>query len=988
MRSRTLVVLALLIVISAAFAASQLSSLPVGPLWALAGTAALGLVSAIFTDVISSFSKETLDRRRSRQEILSRHCLTDSHGRVPVVGSFGSPYRLGVRMSVVTVGENESEPPYVPRDCDRDLDEALTAGGVVVVLGPPGSGKTRTAYEAMRRVYPERQIVAPRDGAALSRVLDLRLPWRQVVVWLDELDRFVGPEGIDRFTVHRLTPAKGAPRVYLATLCASRLAASPDSLGGVLAVASVVRLVAEVSEGESDRAEAMSVDLTRLRDGGRTPQALIPSGRRPPAEPAQSLPTAPHCVDREDYVAELVRQLCSEDPHPVVVLGPPGIGKTTIVRAAVHHPRVAARYGRRRFYVRCEAARTASAVLTSAAASLQIPPGPDLRRELTTALASEPALIVLDNVGMPWEHDTAAAEELLEDLASVPGLALVASARGAAAPFRVRWRAPIRVGPMDHATSRDLFLSLAGEEFRTDAHLDDLVAAQDGLPLAVGLLAHVAQGEPALAGTWRRWATQRDSLMVDTGEYDRFDASIAVSLGSRRMNPVGFRLLSMMGQLPGGVHLDDLDSFLPGVGDAAAAAVRRVGLGYDDQGRLRALRPIREYLARRRPPSDDDLAMLVAHYTSLARRLGPALGTDAGALAASRLVGESGNIEAMILLGLGLEDPTPAVQAATAMEDFTRYTGYGSAVLLARAREAAARIGDAQMEGECLYRLGDIELRQSRPNEATAFFTRARVLFEGLGDAVWEAHCIKHLGDAAFERGAYAEASASFGRAETLYRDHGDIRGTANSIKCLGDVAYRRSAYPAAIERHTEALELFVALGDDLGRADCLRRIADTETVLRVMDTAAERYQEALSFYRAAGSVIGEANCLLGLGRIAIDRSERVEAKSLIGQSEELYSRARYDRGVGECAFALALCSRADGEASAALELFRCALDIFERTNDEAGQADCWLELAELIDDLAEARRYGLLALQGQERIGRAEGITRAAAVLDRIGHG
>jgi len=70
------------------------------------------------------------------------------------------------------------------------------------------------------------------------------------------------------------------------------------------------------------------------------------------------LPPRPRCFGRDDEVAALVAALLASPLEPVPVLGPPGIGKTNLALAAAHDARIAARYGDRRVFVRCDGLRS------------------------------------------------------------------------------------------------------------------------------------------------------------------------------------------------------------------------------------------------------------------------------------------------------------------------------------------------------------------------------------------------------------------------------------------------------------------------------------------------------------------------------------------------------------------------------------------------------------------------------------------------------
>ncbi|MFJ8760885.1 hypothetical protein [Streptomyces cyaneofuscatus] len=78
------------------------------------------------------------------------------------------PIALGVRRTRRLPGESPL-PPYVERDCDRELDArirvAAQEGGLVVVTGAPLSGKTRTAWAALSANLPgTTRVFAPPPG--------------------------------------------------------------------------------------------------------------------------------------------------------------------------------------------------------------------------------------------------------------------------------------------------------------------------------------------------------------------------------------------------------------------------------------------------------------------------------------------------------------------------------------------------------------------------------------------------------------------------------------------------------------------------------------------------------------------------------------------------------------------------------------------------------------------------------------------------------
>jgi tetratricopeptide (TPR) repeat protein len=93
------------------------------------------------------------------------------------------------------------EPPYVHRDVDSTLREALKTQQFVLVTGASKAGKSRTAFEAARSMQPEPIMMVPVSPRALPKLLELGLPMNRshpIVLWLDDLDRYLVDPGISR----------------------------------------------------------------------------------------------------------------------------------------------------------------------------------------------------------------------------------------------------------------------------------------------------------------------------------------------------------------------------------------------------------------------------------------------------------------------------------------------------------------------------------------------------------------------------------------------------------------------------------------------------------------------------------------------------------------------------------------------------------------------------------------------------------------------
>lgn len=109
------------------------------------------------------------------------------------------PLELRVHRSAVSSGN--AVPPYVARDADTELEEALTRssirGGLVLLVGDSTAGKSRSAYQAILRKVPNYRLVAPdSQGELRASLAQIVGSPERVVLWLDDIERFLGMEGL------------------------------------------------------------------------------------------------------------------------------------------------------------------------------------------------------------------------------------------------------------------------------------------------------------------------------------------------------------------------------------------------------------------------------------------------------------------------------------------------------------------------------------------------------------------------------------------------------------------------------------------------------------------------------------------------------------------------------------------------------------------------------------------------------------------------
>ena len=108
----------------------------------------------------------------------------------------------------------------MPRDVDDELQRRLAVSGFVLIVGDSTAGKSRAASEAIA-VLPDHVLVVPQNRESMSVAIDKAAGTRRCVLWLDDLENYLGPGGLTRAGVARVLAGKRSHRVIMATLRAA-----------------------------------------------------------------------------------------------------------------------------------------------------------------------------------------------------------------------------------------------------------------------------------------------------------------------------------------------------------------------------------------------------------------------------------------------------------------------------------------------------------------------------------------------------------------------------------------------------------------------------------------------------------------------------------------------------------------------------------------------------------------------------------------------
>ncbi|MFD3592357.1 caspase domain-containing protein [Nocardia sp. NPDC058640] len=213
------------------------------------------LGTAVDADTEGFTPSRTLVRDSSILHDVVQHVID---GRLPILRSL-NPYTLGVTPSPVGNTETHGDTDwYLDRTCnnvDQRLLTAIRAGAaatakntgenqLVLVTGPSKSGKTRTAFEMLRKAIPDALLVEPVPGRvdAVAHHPAVRDSMTPVAVWLDDLHRYLTHDNpITNAQIHAIARRLG-PTVFIATIRTERYA---ELLSGITEPTRETRLLLE-----------------------------------------------------------------------------------------------------------------------------------------------------------------------------------------------------------------------------------------------------------------------------------------------------------------------------------------------------------------------------------------------------------------------------------------------------------------------------------------------------------------------------------------------------------------------------------------------------------------------------------------------------------------------------------------------------------------------------------------------------------------------
>ena len=555
--------------------------------------------------------------------------------------------------------------------------------------------------------------------------------------------------------------------------------------------------------------------------------------------PGELPPPPPRaCFGRDELIESIVG--LAENLDPITLIGPGGIGKTSIALTVLHHDRIKERFGENRRFIRCDQF-PASQVNFLNRLSKAIGATVDNPEDLTPLrpfLSSKEMIVVLDNAESildPQGVDGQGIYRVVEELSQIANICLVITSRITAIPPNCE---TLEIPTLSMEAARDTFYRIYKRSGQSGS-VNKILKQLDFHPLSVTLLATAAHqnrwDENRLAREWE----QRRTRVLQTKHNESLAATIELSLASptfEKLGPDARELLAIVAFFPQGVDENNLDWLFPTISDRTTIfdEFLSLSLTYRSNGFITMLVPLRDYLCLEDPLSSPLLCAVREQYFT---RLSAKISSTAPGFNETRwIASEDANVEHLLNVLTSIDANSGGVWRAC--------VGFLEHLYWHKPRQTVL---GSKIEG----------LPDDHPSKSECLFKLAW-LFESIGNNTERKRLLEHT--------------------LKLERERGDDNQVAFILSDLSDANRELGFSKEGIGQAKEALEIYERIGDVGGRGDCLVRLSALLRGDKQLDAAEEAASRAIKILPEKGQEYRVCVSHRTLGSIYRSKGEKEKA--------------------------------------------------------------------------------------------------------------
>jgi tetratricopeptide (TPR) repeat protein len=289
------------------------------------------------------------------------------------------------------------------------------------------------------------------------------------------------------------------------------------------------------------------------------------------ASDRQYMPLKPDVFHgQDDFVEHIAQFFLQEETSRVCILGPGGMGKTSVSLAVVESSLLQQRFPPHNcVWVPCIEATSAARLLEILRIQLQMPGDKQITLEKIISeldASKEPRLILLDNFETPWNSSTQEqVEVILLQLAELRHIAILVTMRETRPPCSngIKWQSKY-IEPVDDEACLRIFHEI-NPSSKDDPDVGRLLTALGYMPFAVTLMAKLGmEGKATAKELLDAWFESGPDILSCWPEQS-MNQSIGLSVESDlvKRNPNAIVLLSTLSLLPAGTTKENLRWWAP-----------------------------------------------------------------------------------------------------------------------------------------------------------------------------------------------------------------------------------------------------------------------------------------------------------------------------------------------------------------------------------------------------------------------------------------
>jgi len=275
---------------------------------------------------------------------------------------------------------------------------------------------------------------------------------------------------------------------------------------------------------------------------------------------------------QDDFVEDIAQLLLHEETSRICILGPGGMGKTSVSLVIVELPLIKERFpGGNLVWVPCIEATSATLLLEILYIQLQVLGDKQVTLEkIISELdgSKHPRLILLDNFETPWNAPGGTQKQvgdILRRLAMLSHVAILITMRGRYPPCNkaIKWQ-PKDIKTTDEAACLRIYHEI-NPGSQNDPDVARLLAALGYMPFAVTLMAKLGvEGHSTAKDLLDAWSESGPDILSDDPEQS-MNCSIRLSVESDlvKRNPNATILLTILSLLPAGTIKENLHWWAP-----------------------------------------------------------------------------------------------------------------------------------------------------------------------------------------------------------------------------------------------------------------------------------------------------------------------------------------------------------------------------------------------------------------------------------------